>query len=265
MTTTLGIAMTRTDKLTYLARAGLAAKAVVYAAFGALALLAALGERGVPTKENLAQQVGAVGVALLWLTGFGLLFYAAWRGAQAIGISDEQRDENDGKELAKRVGAAGSMLANGALGVFFIASAGRAGSDGGGGWSGLLDSLWGRLVVGGVAIGMLIAGVYQIVVGVQERFMRNIRVDRHQVREILRKVGRAAFAARGVIFLLIGGGLLVSALQAGKSESTSIGGALRTLAEQPFGPWLLAAVALGLLAYGVVTAVMSRYVRAQGG
>jgi len=38
-------------------------------------------------------------------------------------------------------------------------------------------------------------------------------------------------------------------------------GALQALAEQPYGPWLLGIVALGLVAYGVHMGVQARYRR----
>jgi hypothetical protein len=40
-----------------------------------------------------------------------------------------------------------------------------------------------------------------------------------------------------------------------------IGGALFALAQAPFGPWLLEAVALGLLAYGTYSLAEARYRR----
>ncbi|WP_267901206.1 DUF1206 domain-containing protein [Dulcicalothrix desertica] len=40
-----------------------------------------------------------------------------------------------------------------------------------------------------------------------------------------------------------------------------LGGALAILAQQPFGAWLLSAVALGLTAYGIYSLLESRYRR----
>ncbi len=42
-------------------------------------------------------------------------------------------------------------------------------------------------------------------------------------------------------------------------KALGLGGALRTLARQPFGPYLLGAVAVGLVAYGAFMFVMARY------
>ncbi len=44
-------------------------------------------------------------------------------------------------------------------------------------------------------------------------------------------------------------------------EARGLGGALQTLARQPFGPYILGTVALGLVAYGAFMFVMARYRR----
>jgi hypothetical protein len=38
-----------------------------------------------------------------------------------------------------------------------------------------------------------------------------------------------------------------------------LGGALDALARQPYGPWLLGTVAIGLIAYGIYEFVKARY------
>ncbi|MCP3141459.1 DUF1206 domain-containing protein [Pyxidicoccus sp. QH1ED-7-1] len=52
-----------------------------------------------------------------------------------------------------------------------------------------------------------------------------------------------------------------AAIQADPGEAGGLGEALTALAEQPFGPWLLGAVALGLVAYAVYQLLEARYRR----
>jgi len=59
-----------------------------------------------------------------------------------------------------------------------------------------------------------------------------------------------------VVFLIIGGFLIVAAWQAQSSEARGLGGALRTVQEQPYG-WVL----LGLFAFGVFGLVKAVYRR----
>lgn len=261
--------MTRTDQITWFARAGLVAKAVVYCTLGGLALQAALGNGPIPSQQNVAQQLDGMGAVLLWATAIGLLLYAIWRVAQATGVSGGKKDSDGKKETAKRLGAAGSALANGILAALFGIIAVRGtiggGGSGSGAWAGLLDSAWGRVLIGLVGLAFLAAGAYQFLIAHKERYMQRINTPHPKAQRMLRKLGKFGYAARGVVFGIVGYGLLVSALQAAQADYTSLGGALRQLAEQSYGPWLLGLVALGLLAYGVVATVMGRYVRAEHG
>lgn len=75
------------------------------------------------------------------------------------------------------------------------------------------------------------------------------------------RAGRFGLAARGVVFSIIGGFLIVAAVQSDPNESRGLGGALRALAEQPYGPWLLGVTAAGLIAYGIYSVMLARYRR----
>jgi hypothetical protein len=75
------------------------------------------------------------------------------------------------------------------------------------------------------------------------------------------RIGRLGFAARGVVFGIIGLCLLQAARQMEPQQAHGTGGVLALLADSPFGPWLLAVVALGLIAYGVHMLVEARYRR----
>ena len=67
--------------------------------------------------------------------------------------------------------------------------------------------------------------------------------------------------ARGVVFLIIGGFLIVAAWQADPSEARGLAGALRTVQEQPWGWVLLGIVGLGLIAFGIYGGIQAVYRR----
>jgi hypothetical protein len=67
------------------------------------------------------------------------------------------------------------------------------------------------------------------------------------------------YAARGIVFLVIGGFLLVAAWQSDASEARGLGGALAALQAQPFGQALFTVVALGLAAFGAFEFAEARY------
>ena len=58
----------------------------------------------------------------------------------------------------------------------------------------------------------------------------------------------------GVLFM-------AAALQNSASKATGLDGALRSLRQQPVGPWLLTAVALGIAAYGVYSFARAKSAR----
>ncbi len=74
-------------------------------------------------------------------------------------------------------------------------------------------------------------------------------------------LGRLGFAARGVVFLVIGGFLGLAAVRSNSAQVKGLGGALETLSDQPHGSALLALVAAGLLAFGVFGLVQALYRR----
>jgi hypothetical protein len=55
--------------------------------------------------------------------------------------------------------------------------------------------------------------------------------------------------------------LIRAAQQVDASEAGGFGEALSALRQQPHGPWLLGAVAAGLLAFAFFTLVQARYLR----
>ena len=66
-----------------------------------------------------------------------------------------------------------------------------------------------------------------------------------------------------VVFGIVALFLIVAALRRNPNKAKGLGGALQQLAQEPFGP-LLAAVALGLMTYGVFSFAEARYRRLAG-
>ena len=142
------------------------------------------------------------------------------------------------------------------------------GQQGGGGspddWTArLMAQPFGRwlvVIAGAVIVG---AGLYQFYKAYKADFRDelNLGAMSGRVKTWTTRSGRLGYAARGVVFGVIGIFLVQAALQTDPDEARGLGGALNTLASQPFGPYLLGAVALGLVAYGIFMFVMARYRR----
>ena len=72
-------------------------------------------------------------------------------------------------------------------------------------------------------------------------------------------ISRFGVAARGGVFGLLGTFLIKSAYHVNANEARGISGTLRAVAAEPYGRWLLATCALGLIAYGMYDFVLARY------
>jgi hypothetical protein len=247
-----------------LARFGLAARGIVYAVIGLLAVQAAFFGRGKTTDTRGAiQAIGEQSRALLALVAVGLLGYALWRFVQAL--LDPERKGSDAKGLAKRAAMAGSGIVYSGLAIAAFRALSGAAVHGGGGneriTASLLDKPFGRWLVALAGLGVIAGGVQQIVKGWTRKFERKLNTGEMSAdeRRLALRTGQAGLAARGVVFLLTGGFLVQAALRYDPSKARGLRGALDTLAAQPHGPWLLGAVALGLVAFGAYSFLEARY------
>ena len=250
-----------------IARVGYVAYGIVYVLVGVLAVQAAFGGGGKTTsQEGALRQVllAPLGRILLAMIVIGLLSYATWRLFQ--GILDPEDEGNGAKGIVKRV----DHVLNGLFHAALAFSAGRLALGGGSGggspddWTArLLAQPFGRwlaAIVGAVIVG---AGLYQFYKAYKADFRDELKSGEMSARERTwaTRSGRLGYTARGVVFGVIGVFLVQAALETDPDEARGLGGALQTLARQPFGPYILGGVAIGLVAYGAFMFVMARYRR----
>lgn len=253
-----------------LARFGYAAKGIVYVIVGVIALLSALeaGQRVASSRTALAtilqQPYGEVMLALM---AVGLFAYAVWRIVQAV--KDTEHKGHDAKGIVKRVGYAVVGVLYLSLGASAVAMIQGEPSGGGGdqqaaSWTArLMAQPFGPWLVGAVGLGFIGFGIYEASKGWREKFVRHLRVAEmsEKARQFARRSGKIGLIARGVVAGLVGVLLIVAALQSDPSEAHGLSGVLLALERQPFGPWLLGLVALGLVAYGLYMGVEALYRR----
>ncbi|MFL5381868.1 MAG: DUF1206 domain-containing protein [Longimicrobiaceae bacterium] len=249
-----------------LARAGYLARGVVYLVVALLAGRAALehrraaGTRGA-FMELLLQPLGRVVLGVLTV---GLLGYAAWRFVQAV-LDPERK----GKKL-KALGKRASYLFTTAVYVGMAAAAARLALGGpperdqfsAGRWvAPVMQHPWGRWAV--LAAGVWIAAygpwlLYRSVAKEPEKRL-DTRGLSSGMERAAKAAGRVGVAARGVVFLVVGVWVVLAAWHARPSEAKTPAGALESLRQQPYGPWLLVVVAVGLGAFGLFEIVKARY------
>jgi Domain of Unknown Function (DUF1206) len=252
-----------------LARFGIASKGVVYAIAGILATGTALGVGGKITDTTGVLQTIVTqpfGKFLLSLIAIGLIGYVIWRFVQAI--TDPENKGRDAKGIAQRVGYA----LNGVIyaGLAFTAVKLALGTGGAGNsnasqdWTArLLAQPFGQWLVGMVGVFILGTGFYQLYEAYKAKFRRELRWGEmsQTERTWVTRLGRFGLAARGIVFGVTGLFFIIAARQSDPTEVRGLGGVLAAIAQQPYGPWLLGLVALGLIAYGIYMLVQARYRR----
>ncbi|HYP52217.1 MAG TPA: DUF1206 domain-containing protein [Pyrinomonadaceae bacterium] len=251
-----------------LARFGYAAKGVVYVVVGVLATLAALG-----SGERLEGTDGALrsiarqpyGEVLLGAVAVGLVGYVVWRVVQSL--ADVDGKGSSWKGLAVRAGFLVSGLAYAGVALSaarIVLHVRESGYDLKRSWSGQLMAVpYGRWVMALVGIGVVGFGLFQIYKGYKAKFWRRLKLgempDVQHPWALLS--GRVGYAARGVVFCVVGVLLVQAARHYDANEVVGLDGALQALTERAFGPVILGAVAVGLVAYGVYMFVEARYRR----
>jgi hypothetical protein len=244
-----------------LARLGYAARGVVYAILGSIALLGA-GAEATPEgafSTLLAQPLGRV---LLGAVALGLVGHVLWRLAQAF--LDADHHGSDAKAIAIRAGNFGSALANGALALgalaMAVSSAGsNAGSDGQQGAVATVMGLpFGNVLLGLGGLALVVAGVIQVWRGLSGSYRKRVRLPQSQ-EALLRPVCGAGLAARGLLLAVTGGFIIYAAIVVSPEQAGGTAQALDWLRSLPFGTVLYAAAAIGLVAFGLYSFIEARY------
>lgn len=252
-------------KLEWVARMGYGARGVVYLIVGWLALVAAFGSgEATDTRgglRHLLQQ--PAGEILLAVVAVGLFGYSIWRFIQAVMDADDHG--TDPKALAIRAGLLVSSIMHLALGVFALSLIFGWGTGGDSGqtqdWTArLMSQNYGRWLVFAFGLAVIGAGFAHIYKGGSGKFKKHFSMDSQTMRWA-DPVCKFGLIARGVVFLIIGGFFTMAAWQFDPSKARGLDGALEALQRQPFGPYLLGVVALGLIAFGVYSILEAVYRR----
>jgi hypothetical protein len=260
-----GEGFVRTRVFEALSRAGFVARGLVYGIIGLLALDLAVGQGGKITNQQGALRTiehQPFGHVLLALVAVGLGGYSLWRLFRAaLGHGPEGADTT-----VERLGALGSGIVYGLICVLAVEILlSSAGSSGGAKKStkdvfGLPAGHW---VIGVAGIVMIGVGIYQLVRGVRQKFLDDSKTE--QMTPAIKKwftwFGTVGHVARAIIFGLVGIFLLKAAIDYKADEAIGLDGALAKLYGQPYGPWLLGAVAVGLIAFGLFSISEARYRR----
>ena len=240
------------------ARLGLAARGVLFIVIGILALRVAFGH-----YEDQASQSGALqqiasqpgGQILVWIVAIGLIGYSLWRLLSAALGPVADPVATDAKQ---RVKALAEGIGYGAVAIIAVkvATGTASSSSGGGGQKQTATVLsWpgGQFLVGLAALVIIGIGLFFVYDGWTADFTKELKLGGMSptARKAVIALGRFGRFAQGVVFGVIGVLVMIAAVQYDPDKAKGVDGALKTLAGEPYGRWVLGAIALGFLAYGV--------------
>lgn len=260
-------AASRTARGPWLARvgrAGLFAKAALYAVLALLMLQLGRGSESESVDQQGAMQTIATqpfGRVLLGVLVVGLAGYALFRLVQAAigaGVDD------GAKGVLQRVGLVARALVYAGL-AFLAVQVLTASAEGGreqSATAAVLAQPFGPVLVAVVGLGLVGVGLYQAYRGLSRTFLDDVRtgeLDEDQ-RPWLVGLGIAGHLSRTVVFGATGG-FVVSAALSGDASDVGLDGTLSELVAAPFGAVLVFVVAAGLIAYAGWCVVLARYGR----
>lgn len=243
------------------ARVGYAASGVIHLLIAWIALQVAMGaSRASADQSSAMSTIGKApwGAPLLWLLVVGFVGLALWQLTEAVGGW-----HGTGKDAIfsriKAVSKAGVYVALG----WTAASIARGKASDGAAQSSettgdILALPGGKGVV--VVIGLVVVGVgiYHVAKGIRKSFLKDLVDDPG---DIAVTAGMIGYPAKGVALVIVGGLFVLAGVSGRAAESKGLGGALTWLVKQPFGPWLLGAVALGIGCYGIYSFFRARHTK----
>ena len=254
------------DAFNKAARIGFLAKGLVYALIGALAIQVAFGESEKTDQQGALQSVADKpgGSIVLWLMVLGFVGYAIWRFPEAAWGRRDETDEK--KRTVKRLGS----LANGLIYLGFGVLAFRtvtAGSSGGSTSADITATVlkWpgGQTIVFVAGLVVIAIAIGLTVRGLKTDFEKHLDTGRMSPTtfKAVRRLGQVGYVARGVVFGLVGIFVCKAAMDYQPDKASGFDVALKSIADAPFGQFLLVLAALGLICFGAYCVAEARYRR----
>lgn len=257
-----------TPMLKTIAKIGFTAKGLVYCLLGILVFMAAFEigrEAGKDVDKerafNVIEHLPA-GKWLLAIVALGLLCYVLWLLTQAFLLPG--KDDSKIKRLSKKIRYLLSGLVYLSLAVF-AAKMVFQNQDDSGSQQQVIENIMqdknGPLLIGLAAIIIAVVGIYQIYYSFSGGYKKHVSLSSVDAknRDLLLLSGKIGYAARGVVWLIIAWLFSKAAWSSKASDAGDTAKAFRFLESASYGSYLLGALGLGLLCYGIFNFIRARY------
>jgi Domain of Unknown Function (DUF1206) len=251
--------------LEYLARGGFIGYGIVHLIFAWIALQVAFQGSSQESDQSGALQSLAgngLGKTLLVLIVIGMIAMAIWQAFEAaIGESGEQTTGAKAERALSGVRAILYLyLAWTAIKVLQGANS-SMGDNSQSKTSTLMDSSGGRWLVGLIGIVVVGVGVGMAIYGFREKFVKHLNTGEmpQGTRKPIIRLGKAGYMAKGTAYAIAGILVVAAAVTYDADKARGLDAALKTLAANSWGVWLLALIALGIAAFGVYCIAQARY------
>lgn len=206
------------------------------------------------------------GEALLWGVAVGLAGLCVWQAVELLRHHRHlpepgRRRRTALLQLVKTVGTAALYgylafsAARTALGDHQSRAEQQQAVAGVLGWPG------GQVILTAAAVVVAVIGVYMAQKGIRSDFADEIPLDRFGpgVRTAVLRVSQLGFTLKGVALVLVGVVVAWAGVTARPNRGDGLDGALRTIAGQAFGQWMLTVIAIGLAAFAFYCLARARH------
>jgi hypothetical protein len=250
-------------------RVGMIAYGVVHLTIAWLAIQLALGDHsGSASRQGALSQLAQqpFGKFVVWVIAIGMVFLVVWKLLEAF---VDSQVEDGAKQWLKPAVNVGKAIVYGTLGVsaFHTAtgSTSKSSSSTSSWTSKLMDQPFGRWLVGIVGLAVIGYGVFLAYSGYKEKFLKHLDAegksgDQGKAYKMFGKIG---YIAKGIAIGAIGALFIFAAVDHKAKKSGGLDQALHKVLQQPFGPVLLFAIALGIGCYGLFCFARARHLSAQ--
>ncbi|MGI5244824.1 DUF1206 domain-containing protein [Dactylosporangium sp. CA-139066] len=255
--------MTNNDLLKWLTRVGFVGYGLLHLALAWVAAQIALGQNSVEGDQSGAFQKLATqpfGELLLWFVIVCLVALAVWQAILAVW---GHRESHGRDRVMERVFSGARVIVYCVLawtaGKVVVGAPSSSAQQQQQAAAGIMAKPAGVWLVGLVGLAVLGFGLGMMWYGWKRKFARKLAVAQAHARTAAVRAGQIGYVAKGAAFGIVGYLLVDAAVTNDPQKSRGLDAALHTLAGQPFGKFLLLAVALGVAAFGVYCFFQARY------